>query len=899
MSTLLIEKLLDPTSIAVIGASSRIGSSGFRLTQNLVHGGYTGKLYLINPKYDTILDQPCYHSVKAVPDVPDLAILIVPARRLRRCLVQCSRVGIRVAVVMSGVEKSQALHRYARRLGMRLIGPYCAGLIRPHIGLNASYSNHDIKKGNLAIITQSASLGAAMVDWAQSSNIGFSALLSTGHETDINLSDLLDLLAEDWHTKAVIVYIDRITTSRSFMSALSALARIKPVVMMRSSHSGVRYCDALTRTGEIIDSDRVFQAALNRAGVVRIKTFSNLYAAARILSTGIRVKGNRLAIISNANAPAMLALERIVDKEFAAPPFDESVIKTLRKRENLTITGSNPLLLRNPENLVEHYQKSIKAIEALPDVDALLVIFVPDSYNDPDVIARAVSECKPFNKPLLTCWMGEASIGVARETLAQAAIPNFRTPEAATDGFDFLHRYHVSQRQLLQLPNPASRRTPADVVSAHAMVRAELDAKQRVLGPMRTRKLMELFDIPVLPSLRATTLPDAIEMANNIGYPVAMKLVSANISYKASVVSTQLNISCDSQVEQAWTLIEERLTQTRPDAEFSGVLIEAMYSPKNPRFMAASVSRDPVFGPVISVGVGGDLTALMHKRRVQLPPLNRFLIDELLSNTEFRLYLGAFRHTEAVDASPLADVLRRLSELACELPEVFSLDINPLVLSEQGVMAMDVQVVLERPASEQRYKHLAIHPYPWQWVRDVTLKDNTFVQLRPIRPEDAKSLQAMVKNLSPQSRYFRFMHAINELSPSMMAQFTKLDYDRQMAFVATQDTLDNPSEQSLAQNVIGSCRYIVSSNRLVGEFAISVSDQSAGKGLATQLMHLLIEHAESQGLQQLQGDVLRDNKPMQALMKSLNFTPTPSQDDHEVLVYTLELGAFEGKLNAS
>ncbi len=892
MSTLLIEKLLDPASIAVIGASSREGSPGFKLTQNLVQGGYTGKLYLVNPKYDSILDQPCYHSIKSIPDAPDLAILILPARRLRRSLVQCSRAGIRVAVVMSGVEKSQALHRYAQRLGMRLMGPYCAGLIRPHIGLNASYSVNKIIKGNLAIITQSASLGAAMVDWAQTSKIGFSALLSTGHGTDISLSDLLDLLAEDWQTKAVIVYVDRITTSRSFMSALSALARIKPVVLMRSSHSGVRYCDALTRTGEIIDSDDVFQAALNRAGVVRIKTFSNLYAAARILSTGIRVKGNRLAIISNANAPAMLALERILNKDFIAPAIDHNITHKLNKCEKLNIVGDNPWVLRSTENLIEHYQKGIKALDALPDIDAILVIFVPDFHNDPDTIAKAVSACKPFNKPLLTCWMGEASIGVARNTLAKTAIPNFRTPEDATDGFDFLHRYYVSQRQLLQLPNPASRKTRIDLDSAKTMVRTELASGERVLGPIRTRKLMELFDIPVLPSQRATTLADAVNMARTIGYPVAMKLVSPNISYKASVVSTQLDISSDSDVENAWAMIESRLHELRPDAQFSGVLIESMHCVQNIRSMAISISRDPVFGPVISVGVGGDLTALMHKRRVQLPPLNRFLIDELLSKSEFRLYLGAFRHTQAVDAQPLAQVLRRLSELACELPEVFSLDINPLVLSEQGAMAMDVQVVLERPASKRRYKHLAIHPYPWQWVRNVTIKGDVPVQLRPIRPEDAASLQTMVKNLSPKSRYFRFMHAMNELSPAMMAQFTKLDYDRQMAFVATEDTIEEPLERDQSPGVIGACRYIISSNRLAGEFAITISDQNAGKGLATQMMHLLIEHASSQGLQTLQGDVLRDNKPMQGLMKSLTFKPSPSPDDHEVLVYTLELGEF-------
>ncbi|MFK7862371.1 MAG: GNAT family N-acetyltransferase [Granulosicoccus sp.] len=894
MSTLLIEKLLDPSSLVVIGASAREASPGFKLTRNLLQGGYEGKLFLVNPRYESVLDQPCYKSVKLLPDVPDLAIINVPSRILRRTLVQCSRKGINVAVVMSGTSKSQALHRYAQRLGMRLMGPYCAGLIRPHIGLNATYSANRIIKGNLAIISQSASLGAAMVDWAESSNVGFSAMLSTGQDTDITLSDLLDLLAEDWHTKAVIVYLEHIHASRAFLSALSATARIKPVVLMRSTSEGVQYCDALTRTGQVYNSDTIFQAALNRAGVVRIKSFSNLYAAARILSTGIRVKGNRLGVISNANAPAMMALERMTGKEFEAPHIGIEVLHKLQKDDNINIVGNNPLILRDRLNLAAHYKLCIQTLQALPHIDAILVIFVPDAHNDATLIAQAVAQCLPLKKPLLCCWMGDASVGLARETLSKAGIPSFRTPEAATDGFDFLHRYFVSQQQLLQLPNPASRSTPADATSAKAMVSAQLSEGHRVLGPVRTRKLMELFDIPVLPGQRATSLDDAIRMASGMGYPVAMKLVSPNISYKASVVSTQLNISSADQVKNAWQLIDTRLQELRADAEFTGVLIEPMYAPSNPRFMAISISRDPTFGPVISLGVGGELTALMHKRRVQLPPLNRFLIDDLLSNTEFALYLGAFRHTAAVDIKPLGNILRRLSEIACELPEVFSLDINPLVLSEDGAMAMDVQIVLEQPrVSDRRYNHLAIHPYPWEWVRDVVLKDDALAQLRPIRPEDAVPLQDMVRQMSPQSRYFRFMHAINELSPQMVAQFTKLDYERQMAFVATEDSIDGVRKPGQSQIVIGACRYTVRNNRQSGEFAVSVSDEHNGRGLATQLMQLLIEHATSQGLKSIHGDVLRTNKPMQALMNSMGFTPTPSKDDNEVIVYSLDLNTIQ------
>ena len=879
MTTLHLNQLLNPSSLVVIGASAREESSGFKLTQNLLTGDYSGELFLVNPRYASVLDKPCYKSVKALPSTPQLAIIITPVRLLRRALVQCKRKGIRVAIVMSGVEDSQALHRYARKLGMRIMGPYCAGLIRPHLGLNATYSSNNIKKGSLAIVSQSASLGAAVLDWAETSSVGFSALLSTGEETDITLSDLLDLLAEDWQTKAVIVYVERVSGSRSFLSALSATARIKPVVLMHSSKESARYCDALTRTGEIYSSDSVFQAALNRAGVVRIRTFQNLFAAAKILATGIRVKGNRLAIASNGSAPAMIAMERMEMKQFRVPQLDEASHKSLHKTIVGSFSGNNPFVLRNPTSLVDNYPAALKVLQEQDEIDAILLVFVPDSRNDANAIAQAIIDCLPAKKPILACWMGDASVQQARELLANAGIPTFRTPEGAVDGFDFLHRYFVSQQQLLQLPNPAARNARSESATAQDMIGSEIESGQRLLGPQKTRQLLALFDISVLPAHRAETLDDAVTMAESIGFPIAMKLVSPNVSYKAAVVETQLNIDSISAVEQAFRQIESRLHERRPEAQFRGVLIEKMHKPYNSRNLALSLHRDPTFGPVISLGVGGDLTALVNQRAVQLPPLNRFLITDLLRHREVQTYMGTFRHSQAVDTAPVAHVLSQLSELACELPEVFSLDINPLVVDVNGAVAMDVQVVLERSHNIKRYAHLAIQPYPWQWVRDVVLNNDENIQLRPIRPDDAQSIQSLVHNMSAESRYFRFMHAISDLSPKMVAQFTKLDYDRQMAFVATDQQ----------QTVVGVSRYMISSDRESGEFAISISEDWKVRGLASHLMRLLIEHATAQGLKTLHGDVLRTNTPMQKLMKALNFKSHVDADEPELMVFTLSL----------
>ena len=808
MSTLHLEKLLDPKSLVVIGASGRLDSPGYRVTSNLLQGGFEGQLDLVNPRYKSILDIPCSPSIKSLGTVPDLAIIITPPRLLRKTLKQCSSIGIRIAMVMTSSDEPGSLTDYAVKLGIRLVGPYSTGLIRPRLKLNISYINTSSVHGSLALVSQSASLGTAILDWAQSSKVGFSAVLLTGNDTDISLSDLIDLLAEDMYTKAIIVYVERVSEIRGFLSALSAAARIKPVVLMRSTKEGARYCDAIARTGRVFSSDSVFQTALNRAGVVRIRTFQNLLAAAKILATPLRVSGNRLAIVSNGAAPAMMALERMDIKQFRIPTLKKDVLRTLSKKLGNSFTGSNPTVLREPTQLAEHYAAAIKMLQNEENIDAILVIFVPDSRNDPMQITQSLLQCLPSRKPILACWMGGVSVIEARNELSQAGIPSFRTPEGAVDGFDFLHRHFFSQQQLLQLPNPVSRNTQADTQAAQILVKSALHNEQRVLSPDKTNELLKLLDIPI-----QTT--DVSAFAND-----------------------------DKQGPNGKQLI-------------------------------LSIFKNATFGPTISLGIAGHLSAAVSQRAVQLPPLNRFLIEELLQYPDIRIYMGWSRKATSIEKESVAHILRRLSELACEVPDLFSLDINPLIVTSSGAVCADVRITLEHSKAKKPYGHLAIHPYPWHWIRTVILKNEATVQLRPIRPEDATSIIALVKEMSPESRYFRFMHAINELSPQMVAQFTKLDYDRQMALVAT----DNEN------GIIGVSRYVMSSDRQFGEFAISISEQWKGQGLASALMRLLLEHAKTQDLKSLQGDVLLTNRPMQALMTALGFTTIKNAEFPEVRRY--------------
>lgn len=895
MSTLHLERLLAPRSIAVIGASAREGSPGLALVRNLVEGEYAGELHLVNPRYAEVLGRPCVRSLKTLGSAPDLALVLTPERLLNRTLVQCAKAGTKLVLVMSGAPDPAKLHDCAARLGLRILGPWCAGLVRPHLNLNATMAGNRVEPGSLAVVSQSASLAAALVDWAEWSGVGFSALVSTGAGSDIRLPDLLDLLAEDHRTRAIIVYLDHVQGSRAFLSALAATARSKPVILMKSTQDGARYCNALTRSGRVLSSDAVFHAALARAGVVRIRTFSNLFSAAKILSSKMRTRGRRLAVVSNGAAPAMLACENIETRGFRSPTFDDATLERLgealdagvARRDRGRWTGRNPVVLRDPPRLAEQLAAAVRTLAESKDFDAILVIFVPDARNDPALVARALMGAKPKRLPVLACWMGDASVGPAREALTEAGIPNFRTPEAATAGFDFLHRYHVGQQQLVQLPNPMSRTTRADVPAARKLARDALEAGARVLDPVRARELAGAFDIRVLPVRLCTGADAAAAAGDELGWPVAIKLVSPHVEWKASVWPTALGVPDADAARAAFDGARDALARERPDARFDGVLVEPMHGADGARGradprreLAVGIRRDASFGPVISLGIGGAQSAVARDRTVQLPPLNGFLIDSMLADPGLVHHLGAYRHLPAIDPEPLRAVLRRLSEMACELPELVELEIDPLVLAPGGATAIDVHVVLERAPAVQRYGHLAIHPYPWQWVRETVTKDGRPVTLRPIRPEDGESLGTMVRAMSAQSRYFRFLHAINELSPLMLAQFTKLDYDRAMAFVA--DLGDG--------EIAGVSRYSIESDGRAGEFAVSVADDRQGLGLATALMRVLIEHATERGLERLWGDVLRDNAPMRALMKSLGFTARRSADDPELLVHELALG---------
>lgn len=891
MSEHYLKPLFDPSSIILVGASQREGSPGKLMLNSL--STYNKALYLVNPKYKLIDDNPCYRSISKVPEVVDLAIIVTPGNSLLQIIAELGRKGVGHALVLTrgigrvardGRPSKNEVLAAAKKAGVRILGPRAGGLIRPSCMLNATMSLNEVHKGKVALVSKSSTLCSAMLDWAEHKNIGFSSVVPYGMELDLDIADILDFLADDYQTRSIILHLDEVANSRRFMSAIRAAATRKPVVVMKSAHDAGSYSDAIARTTDVRSMDDVFHAAISRAGLVRVYTFSNLFSAARTLSSNLRLQGSRLGIISNGRAPMMMATDRMRHLGKEAAKLSPELIEELNKHLHVTWSKENPIVLTDGCDTPKHFAEAAKILLASKEVDALVIIFAPDPRTNVEEMAEAViNEVKGKRKPVLTVLMGDASINVGREMFNDAAIANFRTPESAIDAFSFLCTYLKNQNLLLQIPYPLSKNIPPDIESARQVISANIMQNNVVLTQTDSRKILEAFNIECAKARRVTSPSEAAGVAEQIGYPVVLKIDSPNVTYKSDINGVRLNVSNEATLRSEYEDMMRCAHEMRPDAYIRGVIVDQMYAPRNGRELMIRIINDPAFGPVISFGMGGTRSPAMRDRAIQLPPLNRFLAKDLVDKTRVSMLLDKFRNMPAANRELLSDVLLRVSEIACELPQVFELTINPLVLDESRAVVTDVQVVIQKESLKgRRYDHLAVHPYPSDWVRTVVLKNHRQVEVRPVRPEDAQAEAEFVHNMSSQAKYFRFMHAVNDLTPEMLSQFTKIDYDREMSFVAM--AFENDREV-----MIGVSQYVINPDKKSCEFAVAISDDWQGLGLARKLMLILMEHIKERDLEVVEGTVLRNNTSMDHLMSSLGFIKSPSPEDHEINIYRLDV----------
>lgn len=892
-----LNSFFNPDSVVLIGAThvnaKKQKTIDAILLNNLQHD-FKGKLFVVNPKLKGSATENTYKKISQLPSEIDLAIVVSSSKSISKVITECGKAGIKNVLLMTYYEDDKPelsqkqrndILKAAQKYDVRVLGPGAAGLIRTDIGLNASYINNTIHRGSLALVTRSKSISSTILDWADKNRVGFSTVIGYGVESDLCLSDILEFLVDDYRTSSIILHLDAVHDARRFMSALKAAATHKPVVILKSDHDVGRYTDAIFKTGDIRSMDAVFHAAVSRAGADRVYTLASLFAAAKILSIKQKIKGTKLAIISNGNAPIMLAQDRMRRVNIKVPVVSSSLKTTLSKNKRIKKVKENAVLIRNDHKTAETFADCSKQILESAEFDALAIVFSPDILTQSEQVAQTIiNAVKQSSIPILAVWLGDSSIESGRQLLSEHNISNYRTPEAAIDAFTYLCTHYRNRQNLLQIPYPLNKSQVPDIQRAREIIERNLQNKRRVLSQIDSRFLLEYFRINCTPSRHANNLHQAQHYAELLGYPVALKIDSPNITYKSDVDGVRLNIQNAEALHHEYESMMQRIKKMRPNAEIDGVIVERMYAPQNGRELMIRIINDPAFGPVISFGAGGTQSPDLRDRALQLPPLNRRLAENLINSTRVSYTLKRFRNLPHANFAELRNVLIRVSDIACELPEVFELTINPLVLDENSAVVNDANIVIRKTKPQKKkYSHLAIHPYPSDWSRKLTLKNNIQVDIRPLRAEDALAEAEFVNKLSSKSKYYRFMHALNQLTPEMLSKFTKMDYDREMAFAAFIKDVDSQGDGN--EEILGVSRYSINPDHKSCEFAIVVADDWQGMGLARQLMLILIEHVKQNDLNVIEGTVLKHNVSMDKLMSALGFEKKPSPDDYEINIY--------------
>tara|TARA_R110002110_G_scaffold205066_5_gene416857 strand:+ start:36693 stop:39374 length:2682 start_codon:yes stop_codon:yes gene_type:complete len=888
-----LHKVFEPRSVAVVGASERERSVGGQVLRNIINSAFSGEVYPVNPGHSKVQGLTAYPSIAAIDHPVDLVVITIPAASIPAVMQQCGEQGVGAVVVISagfgevgarGLAMQNEIVDIARTYNIPLVGPNCLGVIRPHVGLNVSFAKSIITTGKVALVAQSGAFCTALLDWGASKGFGFSTVASLGATADVGFGEVLDYLAVDPQTQSILLYIEGVSDARSFLSGLRVAARLKPVIVVKSgrSESGTRA--AVSHTGALVGGDEVFDAAIKRAGAVRVTTVSQLFAAAQTLASGIRVDGSRLAVLTNGGGPGVMAADRAADLHVPLAELSPESIAQLSAVLPAHWSHSDPVDILG-DATSERYLEATRIILADHNVDGMLTLLTPQAMTDPTACAEGViAGAAGSKKPVLGCWMGEDLVKEGRQRFTGAGIPHFNSPEAAVDAFGYLAAYRRNQNALLQAPPPMSQKKRPDVEGARLIIEHAMSERRYTLSSTEAKAILRAFHIPVSPSINAPTEADALVAAETLGLPVAMKINSPDIPHKTDVGGVHLNIREPHSVRNAFRDMMSEVSVAYPEARLSGVTVEPMVERPHAREIMIGIARDPVFGPVISFGAGGTSVDIFADSHIALPPLNDYLSRELIQGTRTARLLGHFRNLPQADMDALVDALKRVSEMACELPELQELDINPLLVDEEGVIAVDARMVVAAPTRHtEHYAHMAIHPYPPELEKTWHLPDGTDIVVRPIRPEDAAIEQTFVSELSAESKYFRFMSHLDKLSPLMLARFTQIDYDREMALVAL------TSEDSSAAKIVGVARYISNPDGSSCEFALTVADAWQKRGIGSQLMQRLMSVARERGLEVMEGDVLSRNRKMLRLCTRLGFRTVHNSDDPEVVVVRAHL----------
>ena len=870
-----LQPLLAPRSVALVGATEREGALGAIVYRNLAAGGLRGPLYAVNIKRGTVLGHPVYRRFGDLPQAPDLAVIATPARTVPGLLAEAGAAGIRAAVVLSaGFAESGASGRAlqdeavaaAKRAGVRVVGPNCLGVMRTDCGLNATFARTAAHAGKLALVSQSGAICSALLDWAHAARLGFTSVVSLGAAADVDFGEVLDFLVADTATEAILMYVEGLRDARRALSALRAAARVKPVVALKVGRSLGGSRAVSSHTGALVGSDEVFDAALRRSGTVRVKTYTQLFAAARILSHGRFPEGERLAIVTNGGGPGVVAADSAAEAGVPLAALGAQTIALLNEKLPAQWSHANPVDLVG-DAPAARFGEAVAAVLADPGVDAVLAMYSPVAITSPQDAAQAVAQAAAGRKkPLLAAWLGDITQSESRSYLEAQGIPAFYTPENAVEAFSFLCSYRRNQQQLLEVP--AARARPDTAPLPHlehvdSIREGALAQGRTALNEHEAKALLAAFGLPVPRSILAATREAAVAAAREIGFPAAIKIQSPQIAHKTDVGGVRLNLQSEDMVASAFDDMMRHVRALRPEARIEGALVQPMLRYRAQREVLVGLATDPVFGPVVSFGSGGVAVEAVRDTALALPPLNAVLAHELMQRTRIHRLLGAYRDVPAADLEALVDLLCGVSRMACALPWLKEMDLNPVIVHPGGAIAADARVVID-PAQPARaaahYPHMAIHPYPAELEDEIALRDGTRIPVRPIRPEDAELELRFFDGLSSRSRFQRFMQHLPRLSPRMLARFTQLDYDRELALVALH-----------GGEFVAVGRYSPNSDGTSAEFALTVADAWQGKGLGRAMLERLCAAARYAGYEALYGYILEANREMLELARRLGF----------------------------
>lgn len=878
-----LDAIFTPASVAVIGATERPGSVGRTVLWNLISSPFGGGVFPVNPQRQNVLGIKAYPSIDQVPEPVDLAVIATPAPTVPGLIRDCVEAGVKGAIVLSvgfketgatGIERERQIREQIAHTKFRLIGPNCLGVMNPIKGLNATCANAIARPGNVALISQSGALCSAILDWSFQEKVGFSAFVSVGSMVDVDWGDIISYLGEDPHTQSIVVYMETIANARSFLSAARKVALSKPIIVTKAGRTEASVQAVISHTGILTGRDGVLDAAFRRSGILRVNTINELFDMAEVLAKQPRPRQQRLAILTNAGGPGLLATDALIRQGGELANLSPETVAELDRLLPADWSHQNPIdLLEDADP--ERYGKAVEIVAQDPNTDGILVILTPQIQTQPTATAerlKAFVEMQRHKglrgKTLLASWMGGADVAPGEAILNEAGIFTLPFPDVAAQVFNYMGRYSYNLKGLYETPT-LPRGEGKNQAVADSIIHTVRQAGKTLLTEYDSKQLLAAYGIPVVDTQVATTEEEAVELSDRLGYPVVLKLFSQTITHKTAVGGVRLNLPDAETVRKAYRAIVQSVTERVGADQFQGVTVQPMLKLDGYELILGS-SIDPQFGPVLLFGTGGPLVEAFQDISLALPPLNTTLARRMIEQTQIYKALQGQRGSPPIDISALEQLLVRFSQLVAEQPWIKEIDINPLLASPDHLVALDARIVLHDPTTpETELPKLAIRPYPLQYVQPWNLKNGQIVIIRPIRPEDEPLMVKFHATLSEQSVYFRYFHLValkQRTSHDRLLKICFADYDREMVLVA-----EGADPKTGEAEIFGVARLSKQTGTDSAEFSLLVSDRVQGQGLGTELMRRLLQVGREEQLHHIWGEILAENTTMQRICEKLGF----------------------------